>query len=415
MRKNKSKGFLLFLLFLLAILSAALLYFRNNPDRLTGLFAVKDGDSPMDVVYQFLGGEPQEVRRLRKAELVLSDPGHTEYYFHTLSEEEQRCYREMLDGIRRKDEQFYITLSGDEEVNRVYKAVLFDHPELYWVHNRERVYRTVYGDSKYCLFTPGYTYTNEESAAIDSVIEGNCAEVGTLIPVNSTEYETCRIVYTYVIEHTDYAASEHDQNIAGVFWQNQAVCAGYAGAVQYLLERLGIYCIYVEGETEGSDEGHAWNIVRLDGDYYYLDATNGDQPEFLTGDAASLAEHKTIIYDYLCPFPDEYEETYFADPEFEIPDCSEVNYNFYVMNNACFDSYDIQKVTDLCKLRIDNNAAVIRFKFWSENDYLRARDEWISEDAASEIAQYYMQVHGMQRVEYHSGTLENFKTIYFIF
>ena len=72
--------------------------------------------------------------------------------------------------------------------------------------------------------------------------------------------------------------SEHDQNIARVFWKKQAVCAGYARAVQYLLERLGIPCIYVEGNTIGSSEGHAWNIVQIGGQYYYVDATNGDQP-----------------------------------------------------------------------------------------------------------------------------------------
>lgn len=42
--------------------------------------------------------------------------------------------------------------------------------------------------------------------------------------------------------------------------------------------------------------------------YYYVDATNGDQPDFLNGNAAQLEEHKTIIYDYLCPFPEEYEK-----------------------------------------------------------------------------------------------------------
>ena len=87
-------------------------------------------------------------------------------------------------------------------------------------------------------------------------------------------------VYTYVIDNTEYVISDDDQSIAGAFWKKQAVCAGYAGAVQYLLERLDIPCIYVEGDAANSTQGHAWNIVELNGQYYYVDATNGDQPDF---------------------------------------------------------------------------------------------------------------------------------------
>ncbi|MFR2213024.1 MAG: hypothetical protein ACLS61_03900 [Ruminococcus sp.] len=54
----------------------------------------------------------------------------------------------------------------------------------------------------------------------------------------------------------------------------------------------------------------------MNGNDYYFDATNGDQPEFLEGDAVQLAEHKTILYDYLCPFPEEYEMTYTPSDEF---------------------------------------------------------------------------------------------------
>ena len=109
-------------------------------------------------------------------------------------------------------------------------------------------------------------------------------------------------VYTYVIDNTEYVISDDDQSIAGAFWKKQAVCAGYAGAVQYLLERLDIPCIYVEGDAANSTQGHAWNIVELNGQYYYVDATNGDQPDFLEGDATLLAEHKTTIYDFFCFF-----------------------------------------------------------------------------------------------------------------
>ena len=78
-------------------------------------------------------------------------------------------------------------------------------------------------------------------------------------------------VYTYLIDNTEYVSSEDDQNIAGTFWKKQAVCAGYARAAQYLLEKLNIPVIYVEGSTISSSEGHAWDIVEIDGQYYYMD------------------------------------------------------------------------------------------------------------------------------------------------
>lgn len=39
------------------------------------------------------------------------------------------------------------------------------------------------------------------------------------------------------------------------------------------------------------------------------------------------------------------------------------------MNGACFDSYDRDSIYDLCRLRIDNNAAVVRFKFSTQEAY----------------------------------------------
>ena len=222
-------------------------------------------------------------------------------------------------------------------------------------------------------------------------------------------------VYTYIIDNTDYVLSDDDQSIAGTFWKKQAVCAGYAGAVQYLLERLNITCIYVEGDAANSDQGHAWNIVKLDGQYYYVDATNGDQPDFLEGDAALLEEHKTTIYDYLCPFPKEYEMNYTASDEFEVPSCTATDMNFYVRNGACFNDYVWNDVYDLCKLRIDSDAAVVRFKFSTQEAFEEAYMELIDSNRIQDIARYYMEVHGLSQISYHYGILDNMKTLYFMF
>ena len=367
------------------------------------------------IAKSIISGEPKEVEELRQMEVAQSEEGHQEYYFKQLTEEEQRVYRELLKGIRAREKEFYLTISDDDSIDRSYHAVLKDHPEIFWVHNREKIYKTTYSDSDYCVFTPGYTYTDSEIDEIQTAMEQSFQEVRALIPEDAGDYEKVRIVYTYVIDHTQYQTGEDDQSIAGVFWKKSAVCAGYAGAVQYLLERLDIPCIYVDGSTKGSTEGHAWDIVKIGQEYYYVDATNGDQPDFLNGDAAQLEEHKTIIYDYLCPFPEEYEKTYTPSEELTVPACTAKNLDFYVLNQGYFEDYSWQDIYDYCKMRMDNGAAVVRFKFGSQESFSEACQELLDDGVVQNVAQYYMKLHGLGQVEYHYGVMDNFYTIYFIF
>jgi hypothetical protein len=365
------------------------------------------------IAKSIISGEPKEVEELRQMEVAQSEEGHQEYYFKQLTEEEQRVYRELLKGIRAREKEFYLTISDDDSIDRSYHAVLKDHPEIFWVHNREKIYKTTYSDSDYCVFTPGYTYTDSEIDEIQTAMEQSFQEVRALIPEDAGDYEKVRIVYTYVIDHTQYQTGEDDQSIAGVFWKKSAVCAGYAGAVQYLLERLDIPCIYVDGSTKGSTEGHAWDIVKIGQEYYYVDATNGDQPDFLNGDAAQLEEHKTIIYDYLCPFPEEYEKTYTPSEELTVPACTAKDLDFYVLNQGYFEDYSWQDIYDYCKMRMDNG--VVRFKFGSQEAFSEACQELLDDGVVQNVAQYYMKLHGLGQVEYHYGVMDNFYTIYFIF
>lgn len=367
------------------------------------------------IAKSIISDEPKEVEELRQMEVAQSEEGHQEYYFKQLTEEEQRVYRELLKGIRAREKEFYLTISDDDSIDRSYHAVLKDHPEIFWVHNREKIYKTTYSDSDYCVFTPGYTYTDSEIDEIQTAMEQSFQEVRALIPEDAGDYEKVRIVYTYVIDHTQYQTGEDDQSIAGVFWKKSAVCAGYAGAVQYLLERLDIPCIYVDGSTKGSTEGHAWDIVKIGQEYYYVDATNGDQPDFLNGDAAQLEEHKTIIYDYLCPFPEEYEKTYTPSEELTVPACTAKDLDFYVLNQGYFEDYSWQDIYDYCKMRLDNGAAVVRFKFGSQEAFSEACQELLDDGVVQNVAQYYMKLHGLGQVEYHYGVMDNFYTIYFIF
>ena len=219
----------------------------------------------VDYIQNLWKQEPEEVRKLRTREVEEYDAGFQEYYFHLLTDEEKRVYREMLEGIRRRQEDFYLSVSDEDMINRVYHALLKDHSELFWVQNREQVYTTSYPDTDYCKFSPGYSYTEEEIGKIQAAADQAWQEVSLMAAETTDSYEIVKDVYTYLIDNTEYVSSEDDQNIAGTFWKKQAVCAGYARAAQYLLEKLNIPVIYVEGSTISSSEGHAWDIVEIDG------------------------------------------------------------------------------------------------------------------------------------------------------
>ena len=73
--------------------------------------------------------EPEQVKKLREQETAQTEEGHQEYYFQLLRDQEKVIYRQMLQGIRERKEEFYLTSSEDEVIDRAYHAVLKDHPE----------------------------------------------------------------------------------------------------------------------------------------------------------------------------------------------------------------------------------------------------------------------------------------------
>lgn len=71
--------------------------------------------------------------------------------------------------------------------------------------------------------------------------------------------------------------AENQHNAYGALVEGRAVCDGYAKAMTLLLRLAGMECGLVQGQMAGGD--HAWNLVRVDGAYTWLDVTNDDQEE----------------------------------------------------------------------------------------------------------------------------------------
>ncbi len=99
-----------------------------------------------------------------------------------------------------------------------------------------------------------------EAAAADEVsIEGKLKAIHDEL-IRSCEYE----------ENTD--SDDRLQMAAGVSEDGHAVCAGYARAFTAMCDGAGIDVYYVEDD----DMTHAWNVVRLYGETYFIDCTYDD-------------------------------------------------------------------------------------------------------------------------------------------
>ncbi len=118
-----------------------------------------------------------------------------------------------------------------------------------------------------------------------SVVHQNVERiVATVIKEEMTQYERVKALYdevvTQIVYDEDLAEREaginaygyHLSNTAyGALTERIAVCEGFARLFVALLDAVQIENYYVQGVSDG--EGHAWNLVNIDGQYVYFDAT----------------------------------------------------------------------------------------------------------------------------------------------
>ncbi len=292
------------------------------------------------------------------------------YYYSLLTDpSEQQAYHVIVQGLEAQDEEIELELTDADRVNVLFDMVLRDYPEYFWCDGSGMT--TVYtGLASRTVLVPGYCYAYEERTRMQQEINEAAAQCLAGISADATDYRKIQHVYQWIVDTVDYdAAASDNQNIYSVFAGKRSVCAGYSKATQYLLERLGVFCTYVTGSAGGNTR-HAWNLVRIGEDYYYVDTTWGD-PVFQTeeGDAQDY-----ISYDYLNCDDTQLFMTHTLDPDFPMPACTHMDYNYYVINDMYYTTYDPDELLQKMNENIREGVNPTVFKFADRNLYLAAHD-----------------------------------------
>lgn len=225
---------------------------------------------------------------------------------------------------------YYGVNLNTDDLYHEFLEMLGDHPELFWLTGGGN--HTLRTDNVFQIYelTP-YTLNTDDNL---ENMEKQLLQMVDLIINNckgSTEYEKAKWVHDYLVMNVEYdegvlykvitkSNERYSWDIAhtsyGAIINKRAACDGYAKAYKLLMDRLGIECGVVTGtatNTLGTDS-HAWNYVKLDNQYFYVDVT-WDDPINSTYDQSV----DSVRHDYFCKTEKEMMADHKLDLEQKIP------------------------------------------------------------------------------------------------
>ena len=291
------------------------------------------------------------------------------YAYHGLDEEKQKIYLEIYDALSGMKSGVPLSTVDKSVLDVVFACVMNDHPELFHVEGYQYTEYTLGSTITGITFSGTYSMTSAQVQQSAQRIEQKLEACFQDVPLNEDEYSTVKYLYEWLINNTEYDKTvENNQNICSVFLEGRSVCQGYAKAMQYMLQRAGIQCLLVTGFTNG--ERHGWNLVRVNGAYYYLDPTWGDA-SYASGGTGSAAEGfaPAINYDYFLVTTDEITRTHSIEKAVELPQCTAVDDNYFVREGLYFEVYDEGKLAAVLDSEAVDAAGCVTIKCGSMETY----------------------------------------------
>lgn len=196
-------------------------------------------------------------------------------YYQMIDSKGQHLYRQIYANAVVMNAAFVpIEAVPVSQLKNVVMAVYNDHPELFWLNT---IFICKYDQNKICAeLELEFNMTKEELAAASTDFFNTANNLLTQVENLGTAYEKERRLHDILIGRIEYEkGADKNQSAYSALVEGKSVCAGYARAYQYLMQRLGIPCYYCTGFA-GTD--HAWNIVAMDDGYYNVDLTWDDTP-----------------------------------------------------------------------------------------------------------------------------------------
>lgn len=256
------------------------------------------------------------------------------YYYQRMSKPQQATYHAMKTGFSALSPAFSVPKLENRELSEIFFKLRLDCPEIFYVTSFS--YR-FYPGADHVELIPEYLFekskVKEHQKALSSRIAKLVRPAQSLSPIEKERY-----IHDFICQNVRYdkLKKPYSHEIIGPLGQGVSVCEGIAKTVKILCDQLGIWCIIAISEAnpeKGIKYRHAWNIIKLDNEYFHLDATFDN----------SLGQDGVIRYDYF----NLDDSRLFRDHEpviYPIPACTRSDRFYYRENKLSF-----TKIEDVCK------------------------------------------------------------------
>lgn len=291
---------------------------------------------------------PPEARYLPEAE------AQRRPVYQMLTDNEKTVYEAVLRGISEYEDKIELPVEISGE----------DYAKIYCILEKQE-------GSVFCLGTSYFVSDNMREANViyrsDRETFGERAEeldavrkkVLESVPQTDDEYEKAMYIHNYITDNCSYITgvdNSYNSTAYGCLVEKKANCEGYSKAFNLLASDAGLKSIVVIGTTD-KGENHAWNQVKINGEWYNLD---------VTWDDSDSGNDPRMLY-FLCA-DDTFGKTHFpADNNFTPFVCSSVRDNYYVRNGAVVNS--LEEAEEKIRQKLRENIDEIEIVFKNSEDF----------------------------------------------
>ena len=196
------------------------------------------------------------------------------YYYKSLNKQQRAVYDAMRQGFDALAPAIRVERLENAELADVYQRLKLDEPLLWFVVGY--TYR-FYPQASHVELIPEYLFDKAKIREHRQAILSRIARLARPLQ-GKTAREKAVAIHDFILENVRYdkLKKSYSHEIIGPLTQGVGVCEGMAKTVKALCDECGVECIVAlshDNPEKGVKYRHAWNVVKVDGKWYHMDAT----------------------------------------------------------------------------------------------------------------------------------------------